>query len=78
MLDGQMSSGRLDANMINAMCRKAGEIGANGLILSDIRHASDGVVAATSIASAVLKAPGSIDVPTRANAVAIQLKGGGR
>lgn len=74
VLDGSMGSNGIDADMIKEMQKKAGSLGANGLILEDIRHPSDNAVAATTIASAVLKAPGSIDVPTRARAVAIRMR----
>jgi hypothetical protein len=74
ILDGSMSSNGLDADMIRAMQKKAGELGANGLILGDIKHPSDKTVAATTIASAILKSPGSVDVPTRARATAIRMR----
>lgn len=74
LLDASMDSDGIDAKMIDAMRKKAGSLGANGLILGDIHHPSDNVVAATSIASAVLRQPGSIDVPTRGHAVAIRLR----
>ena len=74
ILDGSMGSSGFDADMIDEMRKKAGSLGANGLILGDITHPSDNAVAATAIASAVLKAPGSIDLRTRARAVAVRLR----
>ncbi|MEO6778385.1 MAG: hypothetical protein ABI194_02940 [Gemmatimonadaceae bacterium] len=78
ILDGSMGSSGLDADMIDEMRKKAGSLGANGLILGDITHPSDNAVAATAIASAVLRAPGSIDIRTRARAVAVRLRGPAR
>ncbi|MGI8510219.1 MAG: hypothetical protein ACR2MQ_12925 [Gemmatimonadaceae bacterium] len=74
LLDGSMNSGTLDAKMIEAMREKAGSLGANAIVLGDIHHPSDNVVAATSIASAVLRESGSIDVPARGHAVAIRTR----
>ncbi len=74
LLDGSMGSTDIDARMIDAMRAKAGSLGANGIILYDIHHPSDNVVAATAIASAVLRQPGTIDVPTRGHAIAIRTR----
>lgn len=74
LLDGSMNSGTLDAKMIEAMREKAGSLGANALVLGDIHHPSDNVVVATTIASAILRQPGTIDVPTRGHAVAIRTR----